>query len=172
MVWINPLAKLKREIGWSDTTASSVSFSSYLPQGCVYMTVPNYVCISVFSLVRTITYLCAFSAPLCSVGLNEDAYVVQGLSPAQLDWCSADGQCSHPPACSEGQILNRLQGFDRLHSIDRFICSSANALFVAFVRLQMAVMQRWPLSMWHTGLSRAVLFLIQNTCKAHVRGAV
>mgnify|MGYP004082623293 CR=1 FL=1 len=88
------------EVGWSDTTASAVSFSSYLPQGCVYMTGSDqlrvYSRTSSKSCSADYTCLCAFTAPLCSVGLNEDVCICGSNACYHSTGliCSANGQCS------------------------------------------------------------------------------
>ena len=117
--------------GWLDTTATSVSFSSYLPQGCIYMTASDQLRIysrsSSKSCSSDYTCLCAFTAPLCSIGLNEEACIcgtnachhTTGLQ------CSSDGQCSHPPACSDGKNTEScLCGSTDCTALTGLICSS------------------------------------------------
>jgi len=117
-------------LGWSDTTASSVSFSSYLPQGCVYMTDSDqlrlYSKSSSKSCSADYTCLCAFDAPLCAVGLNEDACICGSKACHHLTGLiCASGQCSHPPTCSEGPNTEScVCGLTDCTALTGLICSS------------------------------------------------
>lgn len=162
------------EMGWSDTTASAVSFSSYLPQGCVYMTGSDqlrlYSKSSSKSCSDDYTCLCAFSAPLCSVGLNEDACICGSKACHHTTGliCSADGQCSHPPPCSEGpNTASCLCGLTDCTALTGLICLSgecAHASVCAFTDGSDA----------NSGLCQCgnrdchepYCFASQNTCKA------
>ena len=162
------------EMGWSDTTASTVSFSSYLPQGCVYMTGSEelrlYSKSSSKSCSSDYTCLCAFDAPLCSVGLNEDACICGSKACHHTTGllCSADGQCSHPPTCSEGQNTEScLCGLTDCTALTGLVCSSGECSHAS-------VCLSTDGSVANSGLCQCgtrdcndpYCFSSQNTCKA------
>ncbi len=95
-------------VGWSDTTASVVSFSSYLPEGCVYTVSDDvlklYTKESSKDCSNSYNCLCSLTAPLCQIGINENTCVC-GDNSCRHDnglVCSVAGDCSHAPACQIG----------------------------------------------------------------------
>ena len=94
-------------LGWSDNTAVSSSFSSYLPQGCIlkvesqelrlYTKETSVQCSSDYKC------LCEITAPDCSQGLNRGACLCSNnICTRDTGLECALGQCSHARRCSEG----------------------------------------------------------------------
>ena len=102
-------------LDWSDTSASIVSFSSYLPQGCFIMTETNslrlYPGESSNKCSEKYKCVCQVEAPDCIVGVNLKECLCQD-SPCSRDTgliCTQFGECEHAPPCKEGENDNVCQ---------------------------------------------------------------
>ena len=95
-------------LNWDDTSASMVSFSSYLPQGCFYLSETSnlrlYPGSSSNLCSEKYQCVCQISAPDCSLGINnheclcEDAVCTTETGLV----CKAEGTCEHAPMCIQG----------------------------------------------------------------------
>lgn len=93
--------------GWSDTSATSVSFSSYLPTGCILQTSTNdlrvYPKESSLSCSSDYKCLCEITAPDCIDGINRiSCLCANNLCTRDTGLVCSSGNCEHAPACVEG----------------------------------------------------------------------
>ena len=94
-------------VGWS-STVSMVSFSSYLPSGCVLKSSTDelrlYTGAGSNHCSDDYQCLCEITAPDCKVGINEnDCICSQSLCTSTSGFdCTASGTCEHAPVCLEG----------------------------------------------------------------------
>jgi len=94
--------------GWTYTTMTTVSFSSYLPQGCTFDTATSKL--KLYSKESSITCsaeyqcLCEITAPDCEIGINRQACLCSNNVCTEDSGllCLETGQCQHPSNCRVG----------------------------------------------------------------------
>ena len=94
-------------INWPDTSPTSVSFSSYLPKGCILKTETNDLRVYAkdSSIQCSLDYkcLCEITADDCVEGLNREACLCsENVCSRATGLVCSSGQCVHAPECSEG----------------------------------------------------------------------
>lgn len=94
-------------IGWPDDSATSVSFSSYLPTGCILKTATDdlrvYAKDSALDCSSDYKCLCEITAEDCAPGLNRAACLCSdNVCTRETGLVCSSGSCSHAPECLEG----------------------------------------------------------------------
>ena len=118
-------------VGWSDTTAVSSSFSSYLPQGCILKTSTGdlrlYVKETQTQCSPDYKCLCEITAPDCQEGLNRaDCLCSASVCTCTTGLVCSSGVCSPAPVCSDGLNSDVCRcGLQDCTPASGLVCSSA-----------------------------------------------
>ena len=95
-------------VGWTDTSATPVTFSSYLPQGCVLKTQTNdlrlYTVANSNECSPAYKCICEITAPDCTIGINNEICLCTSsiCTPSNGLVCTNTGTCEHAPSCNIG----------------------------------------------------------------------
>ena len=118
-------------VGWSDTTAVSSSFSSYLPQGCILKTSTGdlrlYVKETQTQCSTEYNCLCEITAPDCQEGVNRAACLCSNsVCTRTTGLVCHSGQCSPAIDCSDGLNSDVCRcGLQDCTPASGLVCSSA-----------------------------------------------
>ena len=97
-------------VGWTDTSvrATPITFSSYLPQGCVLKTQTNdlrlYTVANNNECSSAYKCICKITAPDCTIGINNEICLCTSsiCTPSSGLVCTSTGVCEHAPSCTIG----------------------------------------------------------------------